>query len=69
MPSFCADNEYQLYIAIRSAIFAWQSFKVENSSTFEPVKKRVGIWIDEVLLLHVLQRAGIRIYIVLLPDV
>jgi hypothetical protein len=28
-----------------------------------------GIWIDEVLLLHVLQRAGIRFDVVLLPHV
>ncbi len=69
MPIFHADNENQLYLAIILAVFAWQSFKVEKSSTFEPVEKRAGIWIYEVLLLHVLQRAGIRIYVVLLPHV
>jgi hypothetical protein len=64
MPIFHADIENQLYLAIRLAIFA---FRVEKSSTFEPVEKRAGIWIYEVLLLHVLQRAEIRIYVVLLP--
>jgi hypothetical protein len=66
---FHADNENQLYLAIRLAILAWQRFKVEKSSTFETVGKRAEIWIYEVLLLHVLQRAGIRIYVVLLPHV
>jgi hypothetical protein len=66
---FHADNENQFYLAIRLAVFAWQSFKVKKSSTFEPVEKRAGIWIYEVLLLHVLQLAGIRIYVVLLPHV
>jgi hypothetical protein len=69
MPIFHADNENQLYLAIRLAVFARQSFKVEKSSTFKPFEKRTGIWIYEVLLLHVLQRAGIRIYVVLLPHV
>jgi hypothetical protein len=66
---FHADNKKQLYLAIRLAVFAWQSFKVEKSSSFKPVEKRAGIWIYEVILLHVLQRAGIRIYVVLLPHV
>jgi hypothetical protein len=66
MPIFHADNENQPYLAYRLAVFAWQSFRVEKSSTFEPVEKRAGIWIYEVLLLHVLQRTGIRIYVVLL---
>jgi hypothetical protein len=66
---FHADNENQLYLAIRLYVLAWQSFKDEKSLTFEPVEKRAGIWIYEVLLLHDLQRAGIRIYVVLLLDV
>jgi hypothetical protein len=40
MPIFYADNKYQLYLAIRLAIFAWQGFKVEKSSSFEPVPAR-----------------------------
>jgi hypothetical protein len=67
MPIFHADNENQFYLAIRLAVLAWQRFKVKISFTFEAVKKRAGIWIYEVLLLHVLQGAGIRIYVVLLP--
>jgi hypothetical protein len=69
MPIFHADNENQLYLAIRLAVFTWQSFKFKKSSTFEPVEKKAGIWIYEELLLHVLQRTGIRIYVVLLPHV
>jgi hypothetical protein len=55
---FHADNENQLFLAIKLSVLAWQCFKVEKSSTFEPVEKRAGIWIYEVLLLHVLQRRG-----------
>jgi hypothetical protein len=66
---FYADNEKKLKLAIRLAVFAWQSFRVEKSSTFDPVEKWSGIWIYEVLLLHILQRAGKRIYVVLLPHV
>jgi hypothetical protein len=69
MPIFHADNENQLYLAVRLAVFARQSFKVEKLSTFKPFVKRAGIWIYEVILLHFLQRAGIRIYVVLLPQV
>jgi hypothetical protein len=45
MPIFHADNENQLYLAIRLAFFACQSFKVEKSPNFEsislPAAKRV----------------------------
>jgi hypothetical protein len=36
MPIFHADNENQFYLAIRLAVFAWQSFKVENHHFLNP---------------------------------
>jgi hypothetical protein len=38
MPIFHTDDEYQLYLAAREAVFAWQILKVEILSTFDPVE-------------------------------